>query len=466
MSRNAEDLLADLNDLPDDPEAPAGDNATDEASIDEFLAEFSKEREKPTRTMTPRGVAGARSARASPRTVSYTDKSRKSGEGSRASIDSKRSNKDDQTFTNSSASTSDKSEKGEEQEASSTADDKSSATRGNETGPKKVYGSSSAWSSWGGTLWSTANTIQTQLRAEAEKRLAELQASEEAQKLQSRFRELDLAKIDLAKLASEARNLGQGVLDAVAPPIDDNETLVVNVLHDISGLRIETPVYNSFERVMEQVEGGALKVMARDRDGALNLNAAQGTITEAKKMCVAAVEDVIRDAKDEPDNKFSNIYLSIQAFCESSPDVDPESVDQADEPEIQILMSLIDPTNGIKFNSISQSFPASWISLSLVTVEASMQPRQWISEWLQESITLNAGILAQRYVARRMGIDRDNSAGTNLTSSTDNLETEKTHSEAAAADADAPADDSGSDPAPGGMKIKEGQDLSEAGLGL
>ena len=405
---NAEDLLADLNDLPEHPPGLPNDpnTTTDEASIDEFLAEFSKE--KTSRPLTPRVLPG-KGARASPRlnVNAHTDKARKSGETARASSDSKRSVKDEtQTFTNSSTN-SDKSEDHPDAERQES---------------KKVYGGGASWSSWGGSLWNTANTIQSQLRAEAEKRLADLQASEEAQALQSKFRELDLKNIDLAKIASEARNLGKGVLDAVAPPIDDNETLVVNVLHDLTGLPVETPIYNSFDRVMDQVEGGSLKIIARDRTGTLDLSVAQGSTKEAEKMASAAIEDSTKASKSEDEERMSVIYLSIQAFSEPSED---------EEQETRILMTLLDPSNTIKFTATSQSFPTSWTALSLITVEASMQPREWITEWLTESITLTAGILAQRYVARRMAIDQP---------------------------AEAESETS--------LKVKEGQDLSEAGLGL
>lgn len=429
--RAAEDLLADLNDLPDDPNALPIDESgdTDEASINEFLAEFSKDRERPSRPITPR-IPGAK-ARNSPRlSVADSSKSRRSQEVSRTSVDSKRSNKDDsQTFTNSSAANSDASEKPDENDNGH--NDQLVAEYVNQE-PKKVYGGGTSWSAWGGSLWSTANNLQTQLRAEAEKRIADLQASEEAQRIQTRLRELDLSKI-----ASEARNIGKGVLDAVAPPIEDNETLIVNVLHDLTGLRVERMVYNSFERVMEQVEGGSLHVNAKDRDGSLNTNAITGVAKDARKMTLAAIEDHIRELKNESTERTSRIFLSMQAYggpidaTEKGKEKESDEAPKEDS-DIQIMMTLVDPTNLITFSSVSQSFPESWFALSLQTVEAATQPREWITEWLEECLQLTAGVIAQRYVARRMGIDRFE----------------------------------GTDPDSGGMKVKASQDLSEAGLGL
>ena len=33
-----------------------------------------------------------------------------------------------------------------------------------------------------------------------------------------------------------------------------------------------------------------------------------------------------------------------------------------------------------------------------------VDPREWVSEWMEETINLSVGIVAQRYVARRMGV--------------------------------------------------------------
>ena len=33
-----------------------------------------------------------------------------------------------------------------------------------------------------------------------------------------------------------------------------------------------------------------------------------------------------------------------------------------------------------------------------------VDPREWVAEWMEETISLSVGIVAQRYVARRMGV--------------------------------------------------------------
>lgn len=33
-----------------------------------------------------------------------------------------------------------------------------------------------------------------------------------------------------------------------------------------------------------------------------------------------------------------------------------------------------------------------------------MDPREWVAEWMEEILSLGVGVVAQRYVARRMGV--------------------------------------------------------------
>ena len=33
-----------------------------------------------------------------------------------------------------------------------------------------------------------------------------------------------------------------------------------------------------------------------------------------------------------------------------------------------------------------------------------VDPREWVAEWVEEALSLSIGVLAQRYVARRMGV--------------------------------------------------------------
>jgi hypothetical protein len=395
--KSAQDLLAGFDDLPDDTQvntsisaAPADTNTTggaggtnddDEANINEFLAEFSRDR--PSRPQSAQAGRGA--------TVAGRATPRMSGEKARKASPAAISRTS-----------------GESRTATSTAATSTTASPTKTELKEAPAQSTASWGSWGGSLWNTASALAAQTKQEAEKRLAELQHSEEAQKLQARLR-----AVDLAKIAAEARELGKGVLDAVAPPIAGAEVLVVHVAHDLQGVRVKKTVQEAFEGVMEQVEGGHLTILARDLSGEqLALEQTQGGLKDARKLCEAAIEDLARDAADQgaskPETKerqttaavpdSSLIYLALQAYTS-------DSGAEEDETVVQLLLTLSDPINKIEFATLSQGVPLSWLDLAKIEMEAETQPVEWVTDAISRGLGLATTVLAQRYVARRMGID-------------------------------------------------------------
>ncbi|KAE8396540.1 maintenance of telomere capping protein 1 [Aspergillus alliaceus] len=139
----------------------------------------------------------------------------------------------------------------------------------------------------------------------------------------------------------------------------------------------------------------------------------------------------------------SDIFLAIQAISQSSstelfqagPTTDnatpPGVVDVPNATEeVAFALYLHDPIHGIAFHTISQAVPQKWIDWLDAAVPATegtdansmwhrapvpddiaeiiesggVDPREWAAEWIEESLTLAVGIIAQRYVARRMGV--------------------------------------------------------------
>lgn len=132
----------------------------------------------------------------------------------------------------------------------------------------------------------------------------------------------------------------------------------------------------------------------------------------------------------------SDIFIAIQAISYSAPvelfgtsklaDSKQSDVQEQKEEEELVLFAvyLHDPIHGISFKTVSQSFPAKWAEwldasvntdavdeeqrlpeeIQEIIESGGVDPREWVSEWMEETISLSVGIVAQRYVARRMGV--------------------------------------------------------------
>jgi hypothetical protein len=131
----------------------------------------------------------------------------------------------------------------------------------------------------------------------------------------------------------------------------------------------------------------------------------------------------------------SEIFLAIQAIVEAEAEglfaagpssegetgeslvADPE----ADQPKDSVVFAIYlhDPVHGIAFSAISQAVPSQWIdwldapsggegtlpeSIGEIISSGGVDPREWVSEWVEEALTMAVGVVAQRYVARRMGV--------------------------------------------------------------
>ena len=137
----------------------------------------------------------------------------------------------------------------------------------------------------------------------------------------------------------------------------------------------------------------------------------------------------------------SDIFLAIQAIIQSeggpNDATDPSrteagrgeivggALEPASEPDaiISFAIYLHDPVHGITFSTVSQSLPEKWIQwldtsatssdspdsslpdeIAEIVMTGGVDPREWVAEWVEEILALGVGIVAQRYVARRMGV--------------------------------------------------------------
>ncbi len=129
----------------------------------------------------------------------------------------------------------------------------------------------------------------------------------------------------------------------------------------------------------------------------------------------------------------SDIFLSIQVISQPAPEglfaagqsseKGTSAVKEVEETKVAeetiFAIYLHDPIHGIAFHALSQYVPSQWLdwldassstdgalpeSIAEIIESGGVDPREWVAEWIEENLTLAVGIVAQRYVARRMGV--------------------------------------------------------------
>lgn len=173
------------------------------------------------------------------------------------------------------------------------------------------------------------------------------------------------------------------------------------------------------------VEGTKLSKVSAESYAA-DYFASRGGLEEAAKQAT----EVLSESNPV---RSSDIFLSLQAisqtnsadlFGSSAAEKSQGMVEPEQEPEelISFAIYLHDPVHGITFATITQSLPQRWIDwldasptsessdsslpaeIAEIVQNGGVDPREWVAEWVEELLALGIGIVAQRYVARRMGV--------------------------------------------------------------
>jgi hypothetical protein len=186
----------------------------------------------------------------------------------------------------------------------------------------------------------------------------------------------------------------------------------------------------SINSVLGAVEGSKL-ARASAESYATEYFSARGGVEEAAKHA----SEVLSESNPV---RSSDIFLAIQAISQKTPKdffqagaTEKEDVEAEQEEEITFALYLHDPIHGIAFHAISQAIPQTWIgwldasvpapvdpesedemaqrvvvpdAIAEIIESGGVDPREWVSEWIEETLSLAAGTIAQRYVARRMGV--------------------------------------------------------------
>lgn len=185
------------------------------------------------------------------------------------------------------------------------------------------------------------------------------------------------------------------------------------------------------ERSTNPVNGVAegTKLARANAEGyATDFFANKGGVEEAAKKATETLSE------SNP-TRDSQIFLAVQAVrqeraggstsggSDGAEEKDKEGnerdADATNRDEFLFAVYLHDPIHGIAFHAVSQSVPMQWVewldapndvegalpeSIQEIIGGGGVDPREWVSEWLEETLSLVAGVVAQRYVARRMGV--------------------------------------------------------------
>ncbi|KAI3318482.1 maintenance of telomere capping protein 1 [Xylariaceae sp. AK1471] len=165
--------------------------------------------------------------------------------------------------------------------------------------------------------------------------------------------------------------------------------------------------------------------------------AASGGVIEAQKRALEPVSE------DNP-VRTSDIFLAVQAIVvdadsalfagsttsEAEKEASPVADDNTDT-QVCFAVYVLDPVHDIVYSTTSQNIPLKWIrwldaptpltpaseseqsspealnipdEIREIVENGGVDPREWVAEWVEETLSLAVGIVAQRYVARRMGV--------------------------------------------------------------
>ena len=186
-------------------------------------------------------------------------------------------------------------------------------------------------------------------------------------------------------------------------------------------------------------------------------------LTEGTKLCRASAEAYANDyfaahggiegarhraiepVSESNPVRTSDLFLGVQAvgveadkalFVGSTADEKEKETsavleDGDEDGMVCFAVFILDPVHEIQFAAVSQSIPAKWIQwldaaspltptsgddgavpevervpeeIREIVESGGVDPREWVAEWVEEALNLSVGVVAQRYVARRMGV--------------------------------------------------------------
>lgn len=291
----------------------------------------------------------------------------------------------------------------------------------------------------------------------------QLASSTTQQLSQQRQKLLEEGRIDseqIAHISDRLNSILTSVSQQIKDGLMDKEDELVNVMlvHDLGNVAyLDRVCGNKFNRVMDQVEGGINVLVSNfnhrhenaDTDGYYDLGMFYGKALDGEKLCFANLESAVKDylhitetesqateaeagstegaapgtePKTEAESiSKSTVFIAIQPISTGSAEARTETsgpilIEAANADSFAFTLILKDITNSITIVTKSQPFPlrwARWVAGERSDVDAvfgapegedSVNPSEWVSDWLRDGLALAFAVLAQEYVTKRMGI--------------------------------------------------------------
>ncbi|CUM65059.1 uncharacterized protein PRCAT00002681001 [Priceomyces carsonii] len=237
-------------------------------------------------------------------------------------------------------------------------------------------------------------------------------------------------------LLNMSQQIKQGLID------DDDELLNILLINDLDNMSyLSNLCSDKFNLVMDQVEGG-IRVSVNNfnhrqmisETARIELNMFHGKIIDGEKLCAANLDSAVKDyqkiTKDQEESQSkessaneldkinkSNIFISIQPISSKVSQDDqkaatsegPMIIEANNSDSFAFTLILKDVTNNITLITKSQPFPYRWSKWLAGDFEGSsdfddVDPSEWVKSWIKDGLSLSFGVLAQEYVAKRMGI--------------------------------------------------------------
>ncbi|OBZ79784.1 Maintenance of telomere capping protein 1 [Grifola frondosa] len=202
----------------------------------------------------------------------------------------------------------------------------------------------------------------------------------------------------LDKLGQDFKRVGLStltdLLNVVAPPISEHEVIQVWLSHDMQGYDgIESLVYRSLSRIMEQVEERVNTVDGYD--AAIKL--AQANLDEIVKRHVKPEQ--AQPSSTQNPTTYSYVYLRVQPYMSSFTLPQPSGAEPTStQTSLQFLLYLSDPDHQLAHCTVTQAVPGKWLEL--------WDDYDWVEDLVVEAIRVGVEVIGQEYIGSRMGWDK------------------------------------------------------------